>query len=190
MWVHPSAVPYRTWQDIRAMAHINCARCLFPDGSMEQTGRTASVGTDALVDKSSRDMPNSLAAVMTCSSVADLHVAAHEHHSLGLVFLHDHARPSTMIAAMADWTESLMRPRVRGASTGTMVMAGTFRHSRAAFSEIHCAVRSFDPRRRRHRPGLTLKRRDWWDFKTDGPLQQSSIQFRSWQPCRRLRKCP
>ena len=34
----------------------------------------------------------------------------------------------------------------------------------AAFSEIH-ARRSFDPRGADNRPGLVLKRRDWWDFR-------------------------
>jgi creatinine amidohydrolase len=68
-----------------------------------------------------------------------------------------------MIAAMTDWTESFLRhgfERIywfngHGGNISTI---------EAAFSEIH-ARRSFDPRGADNRPGLVLKRRDWWDFR-------------------------
>jgi len=151
-------LPVSTWQDIEAWLQKS-RTILIPIGSMEQHGPNGFIGTDALCPEiiarhAEAQAPHDLLVGPTFS------VGCAQHHLgfPGTITL----RPTTMIAAMADWTESLMRhgfERIywlngHGGNVATI---------EAAFSEIH-ARRSFDPRGADNRPGLTLKLRNWWDF--------------------------
>jgi creatinine amidohydrolase len=152
-------LPVSTWQDIEAWL-TRSKTIVIPIGSMEQHGPNGFVGTDALC-------PEIIARYAEKTAPDDIlvgptfNVGCAQHHLAfpGTITL----RPSTMIAAMTDWADSLMRhgfERIywyngHGGNIATI---------EAAFSEIH-SRRSFDRNGETNRPGLTLKRRDWWDFK-------------------------
>jgi len=151
-------LPVSTWQDIEAWLQKS-RTILIPIGSMEQHGPNGFIGTDALCPEIIARHAESLAPddVLVGPTFA---VGCAQHHLgfPGTITL----RPSTMIAAMADWTESLMRhgfERIYWLNGH----GGNIATIEAAFSEIH-ARRSFDPRGADNRPGLSLKLRNWWDF--------------------------
>ena len=151
-------LPVSTWQDIEAWLKTS-RTIVVPIGSMEQHGPNGFIGTDALCPEiiarhAEAQAPDDILVGPTFS------VGCAQHHLgfPGTITL----RPSTMIAAMADWTESLMRhgfERIYWLNGH----GGNIASIQAAFSEIH-ARRSFDPRGADNRPGLTLKLRNWWDF--------------------------
>lgn len=148
-----------TWPDIAAWLERSKA-IVIPIGSMEQHGPNGFIGTDALC-------PEIIAHHADKSAPGDIlvgptfNVGCAQHHLgfPGSITL----RPSTMIAAMLDWTNSLVRHGFEkfywfnghGGNIATI---------EAAFSEIH-AQRSFDPRGEDNRPGLKLRRVNWWDYK-------------------------
>jgi creatinine amidohydrolase len=151
-------LPVSTWQDIEAWLKKS-RTILIPIGSMEQHGPNGFIGTDALCPEiiarhAEAQAPDDVLVGPTFS------VGCAQHHLgfPGTITL----RPTTMIAAMTDWTESLMRhgfERIYWLNGH----GGNIATIEAAFSEIH-SRRSFDPRGADNRPGLTLKLRNWWDF--------------------------
>ena len=151
-------LPVSTWQDIESWLKTS-RTILIPIGSMEQHGPNGFVGTDALCPEiiahhAEAQAPDDVLVGPTFS------VGCAQHHLgfPGTITL----RPTTMIAAMTDWTESLMRhgfERIYWLNGH----GGNIATIQAAFSEIH-SKRSFDPRGADNRPGLELKLRNWWDF--------------------------
>ncbi|MEL6474322.1 MAG: creatininase family protein [Pseudomonadota bacterium] len=152
-------LPLSTWQDIEHWLEHSRA-IIIPIGSMEQHGPNGFVGTDGLCPEiialhAEADDPDGVLVGPT------FNVGCAQHHLAfpGTITL----RPSTMIAAMLDWTNSLTRhgfERIywfngHGGNIATI---------NAAFAEIH-AQRSFDPRGEDNRAGLKLKLVNWWDYK-------------------------
>lgn len=152
-------LPVSTWQDIERWL-TRSRTIVVPIGSMEQHGPNGFIGTDALCPEIIAHHAESVAPDdILVGPTFNVGCAQHHLGFPGTITL----RPSTMIAAMADWTESLMRhgfERIYWYNGH----GGNIPTIEAAFSEIH-ARRSFDPRGADNRPGLSLKRRDWWDFR-------------------------
>ena len=148
-----------TWQDIEAWLEKS-KTIVIPIGSFEQHGPNGFLGTDALCPEIIANHAENLAPDdILVGPTFNIGSAQHHLDFPGTITL----RPTTMIAAMADWTESLMRhgfERIYWFNGH----GGNIASIEAAFAEIH-ARRSFDPRGADNRPGLVLKRRDWWDFK-------------------------
>ncbi len=149
-----------TWPDIETWL-ARSKTILIPIGSMEQHGPNGFIGTDALC-------PQIIARAAEALAPDDIligptfNVGCAQHHLgfPGTISL----RPSTMIASIMDWTNSLSRhgfERIYWLNGH----GGNIATIEAAFSEIH-SQRSFDPRGKENRPGLTLKLRNWWDFKS------------------------
>lgn len=152
-------LPVSTWPDIEKWLETS-KTILIPIGSMEQHGPNGFVGTDALCPEIIANYAEALAPDdMLVGPTFNVGCAQHHLGFPGTITL----RPSTMIAAMTDWTDSLMRHGFEkiywlnghGGNIATI---------EAAFAEIH-AKRSFDPKGETNRPDLTLKLRNWWDFK-------------------------
>ncbi len=152
-------LPVSTWPDIETWLKQS-STIVIPIGSFEQHGPNGFIGTDALCPEIIANHADSLdPEALLVGPTFNVGCAQHHLGFPGTVTL----RPSTMIAAMVDWTESLMRHGFRrfywlnghGGNIATI---------EAAFAEIH-ARRSFDPDGARTRPDLALKRRDWWDFR-------------------------
>ena len=153
-------LPVSTWTDIETWLETS-KTIVVPIGSMEQHGPNGFIGTDALCPEIiAREAEKLAPDDMLVGPTFSVGCAQHHLGFPGTITL----RASTMIAAMADWTESLMRhgfERIYWLNGH----GGNIATIEAAFSEIH-ARRSFDPRGEDNRHGLTLKRRDWWDFKS------------------------
>lgn len=150
---------YSSWPEIEGWL-AKSKTVVIPIGSMEQHGPNGFIGTDALCPEiiahyAEKEAPDQMLVAPT------FNVGCAQHHLgfPGTITL----RPSTMIAAMLDWTNSLMRHGFEkfywfnghGGNVATI---------EAAFSEIH-AQRSLDVRGADNRPGLKLKRVNWWDYK-------------------------
>ncbi len=146
-----------TWQDIEAWLERS-STILIPIGSMEQHGPNGFIGTDAICPSViAREAESSSSESMLVGPTFSVGCAQHHLGFPGTITL----RPSTMIAAMVDWTESLVRHGFRrfywfnghGGNIATID---------AAFSEIH-AKRSFRSDGDKL-PGLELKLVNWWDL--------------------------
>jgi creatinine amidohydrolase/Fe(II)-dependent formamide hydrolase-like protein len=149
-----------TWQEIEAYLGRS-KTVVVPIGSNEQHGPTGLLGTDFLCpeiiahDASRRAGPDMLVAPTFAVGMAQHHLGFPGSISL---------RPSTFIAALEDWTRSLVGhgfERIyflngHGGNVATI---------EAAFSEIYAGA-SFD----RRRAGFALKLRNWWDLKGVMPL--------------------
>ena len=148
-----------TWTDVEAWLEHSDSIVL-PIGSFEQHGPNGFIGTDALCPEIIAHHAEALAPEEILVGPV-FNVGSAQHHlafpgSLSL-------RPSTMIAALVDWTNSLARHGFRrllwlnghGGNVATV---------EAAFAEIR-AQRSFDPRGEENRPELDLTLRNWWDYK-------------------------
>lgn len=152
-------LPVSTWPDIENWL-TRSSTIVIPIGSYEQHGPNGFIGTDALCPEIIANHAESLAPeALLVGPTFNIGCAQHHLGFTGTVTL----RPSTMIAAMVDWTESLMRHGFRrfywlNGHGGNIATIET------AFAEIH-SRRSFDPAGAQNRPDLTLKRRDWWDFR-------------------------
>ena len=149
-----------TWPRVEDYLKTNTA-ILIPIGSTEQHGPTGLIGTDALC-------PEIIAA--EAERQADslvgptFNVGCAQHHMAfpGSMTL----RPSTMIAALTDWVNSLHKHGFEkiyflnghGGNAATMD---------AAFSEIY-AQKSLDRAGANHRP-LRCHRQNWWEL--DGIFQ-------------------
>lgn len=149
-----------TWQEIESWL-AKSKTIVVPIGSTEQHGPNGFLGTDALC-------PEIIAKHAEKGHEDDILVAptfnigCAQHHLAfpGTITL----RPSTMIASIVDWTDSLTRhgfERIywfngHGGNVDTI---------KTAFAEIH-AKRSFDPNGESNRPDLKLKLVNWWDYKS------------------------
>lgn len=156
-----------TWPEVEAYLEKSKA-ILIPVGSTEQHGPNGLIGTDALC-------PEIIAFAaeqktdMLIGPTFNVGIAQHHLGFPGSMTV----RPSTMIAAMKDWTDSLIRhgfERIfwfngHGGNTATL---------QAAFAELY-AERSFQ------RPGsnslrdLRLKAKNWWEM--PGVMDECRRQF-------------
>ena len=143
-----------TWQEVEA--YLAKSRALIiPIGSTEQHGPNGLIGTDALCPEIIAKEAAQHAEILIGPT---FNVGCAQHHLAfaGSITL----RPSTMIAAMVDWTTSLQRhgfERIywfngHGGNIATV---------EAAFAEIY-AERSFS--RERSNTDLRLKLMNWWQL--------------------------
>ncbi len=150
-----------TWQDVETYLQSNTG-IIIPIGSMEQHGPTGLIGTDAIC-------PEVIAQRMgdeTGTLIGPTFNVGNAQHHLGFPGSMT-LRPSTMIAAIVDWTESLQRHGFRriywlnghGGNISTI---------QTAFTEVY-AQRSLEPIPPR-RPTVNLKLRNWWEL--DGIMEQ------------------
>lgn len=144
-----------TWQDIEAYLKTSTA-IVVPIGSMEQHGPTGLIGTDALCPEViAKRMGDATGALVGPT----FNVGSAQHHMAfaGSMTL----RPSTMIAAICDWTSSLAR---HGFTKIYWLNGhgGNIATIQAAFAEYY-AQRSLEPVPARQ-PQMTLKLRNWWEF--------------------------
>ena len=147
-----------TWPEIEAQLARSRA-VVIPIGSNEQHGPTGLLGTDFLC-------PQIIA--YAAEKVSDLliaptfNVGMAQHHLgfPGSISL----RPSTFIAALEDWTRSLV-----GHGFERLYFlnghGGNVATIEAAFSEIYAGA-SFD----RRRAGFAMKLKNWWDLPGVSPL--------------------
>jgi len=149
---------YSSWPEIEGWL-AKSKTIVIPIGSTEQHGPNGFVGTDALcpeiiahhAEKGHEDK-------LLVAPTFNIGCAQHHLDFPGTITL----RPTTMIASIVDWTESLMRHGFErlywfnghGGNIDTI---------KAAFAEVH-ARRSFDPRGADNRPDLKLKLVNWWDY--------------------------
>jgi creatinine amidohydrolase len=147
-----------TWQEIEA--HLEGSRTVvIPIGSNEQHGPTGLLGTDFLC-------PQIIAyeaekhSTLLIAPTFNIGMAQHHLGFPGSISL----RPSTFIAALSDWTRSLV-----GHGFERLYFlnghGGNVASIEAGFSEIYAAA-SFD----RRRAGFALKLRNWWDLPGVMPL--------------------
>lgn len=147
-----------TWQNIETWLKTS-QTIVIPIGSMEQHGPNGFIGTDALCPEiiaveAERNAPRDILVGPT------FNVGSAQHHLAfpGTITL----RPSTMIAAMADWTRSLMRHGFRKLYW-LNGHGGNAAPIEAAFAEIR-AERSFALPEANTLPGLDLVLRNWWEL--------------------------
>lgn len=141
-----------TWMEVEDYLKRSTA-ILLPIGSTEQHGPNGLLGTDALCPEIIADEISRKADILIGPT---FNVGSAQHHLAfpGTMTL----RPSTMIAAMQDWTRSLRRHGferlywLNGHGGNVAVI-------RSAFAEIY-AEDSFE---RDGRP-IRLLHRDWWEF--------------------------
>ena len=145
-----------TWCDIEEYLKRSTA-IIVPIGSMEQHGPTGLIGTDSIcpeviANAAAADDPDMLVGPTFSVGCAQHHLGFPGSMTL---------RPSTMIAAIVDWCDSLRRhgfERIywlngHGGNIATIA---------AAFAEVY-AQRSLD-RPDSARPALTLRQRNWWEM--------------------------
>lgn len=145
-----------TWCDIEDYL-ARSTSILVPIGSMEQHGPTGLIGTDAICPEviavtAAKDNPDMLVGPTFSVGCAQHHLGFP-----GSITL----RPSTMIAAIADWSTSLRRHGFKqiywlnghGGNIATIS---------AAFAEVY-AERSFSGPASAL-SALTMRQRNWWDL--------------------------
>lgn len=145
-----------TWCDIESYLERSKA-ILVPIGSIEQHGPTGLLGTDALCPTIIAHAAAAEDPDILIGPTFSVGCAQHHLGFPGTITL----RPSTMIAAILDWSESLRRhgfTRIYWLNGH----GGNIATISAAFSEIH-AQRSFAS------PdsalvSLNLRQRNWWDL--------------------------
>src|SRR5512142_1155887 len=149
-----------SWPEIDAYLQTSKA-ILIPIGSTEQHGPIGLLGTDALCPEYIGRRAGDEAGFLVGPT---FNVGQSQHHMSfpGTITL----RPSTMIAAMTDWAESLRRhgfERIywlngHGGNIATIT---------AAFSEMYHAVtfdRSGGDRSGSNHPPLRCSLRNWWEL--------------------------
>jgi len=143
-----------SWPEIEAYLQTSKA-ILIPIGSTEQHGPIGLLGTDALCSELIAQRAGDEGGFLVGPT---FNVGQAQHHMAfpGTITL----RPSTMIAAMTDWANSLRRhgfERIywlngHGGNVATM---------NAAFSEIHHTT-SLNPHS--NQPALRCTMRNWWEL--------------------------
>tara|TARA_B100000678_G_scaffold75497_1_gene62023 strand:+ start:22499 stop:23251 length:753 start_codon:yes stop_codon:yes gene_type:complete len=145
-----------TWPEIETYLESSRA-ILIPIGSTEQHGPNGLIGTDALcpeiIAAATEEKTELLVGPTFSVGIAQHHLAFPGSMTL---------RPSTMIAAMKDWTDSLIRhgfERIfwlngHGGNTATI---------QAAFAEIY-SERSLKVGGKDNLPDLRLKAVNWWEL--------------------------
>lgn len=145
-----------TWQDVET--YLNKSKgIIVPIGSMEQHGPTGFIGTDSICPEVIAKRVGDATGILIGPT---FNVGCAQHHMAfpGSMTL----RPSTKIAAICDWSMSLMKHGFEkiywlnghGGNIATI---------QAAFAEVY-AQRSLAAVKENH-PGVTLKLRNWWEFK-------------------------
>ena len=145
-----------TWQDVETYLKKSKG-IIVPIGSMEQQGPTGFIGTDSICPEVIAKRVGDATGILIGPT---FNVGCAQHHMAfpGSMTL----RPSTMIAAICDWSMSLMKHGFEkiywlnghGGNIATI---------QAAFAEVY-AQRSLAAVKENH-PGVTLKLRNWWEFK-------------------------
>jgi creatinine amidohydrolase len=144
---------FSTWPEVEARLERS-RTIVVPVGSTEQHGPTGLLGTDALCPEIIAREAHEAGDLLVAPTFA-VGMAQHHLGFPGTISL----RPSTMIAAVRDWCESLHGhgfDRIywlngHGGNAATL---------EAAFSEVY-AEASFG----RRRGGLALRLRNWWELK-------------------------
>lgn len=144
-----------TWPDIEAYLEKSKG-IIVPIGSMEQHGPTGLIGTDSICPEVIAKKVGDDSGVLIGPT---FNVGCAQHHLgfPGSMTL----RPSTMIAAICDWTDSLAR---HGFTKVYWLNGhgGNIATIQAAFAEVY-AKRSLEPVPARQKE-ITLKLRNWWEF--------------------------
>lgn len=150
-----------TWPEIEARLARGARTIVVPVGSTEQHGPTGLLGTDAICPEAIARAAYEAGDVLVGPTFA-VGMAQHHLGFPGTISL----RPSTMIAAVRDWTASL---QLHGFDRIVWLNGhgGNVHTLEAAFAEVY-AEASFA----RREAGLALKLRNWWDLKGVGPLLQ------------------
>jgi creatinine amidohydrolase len=144
-----------TWPEVEAYLAKSKA-ILIPIGSTEQHGPNGLLGTDALCPEIIGKRAGDETGILVGPT---FNVGQAQHHMgfSGTITL----RPSTMIAAMMDWSQSLVRhgfERIYWLNGH----GGNIATINAAFSEIYHGV-SFDRSGSNH-PPLRCTLRNWWEL--------------------------
>ena len=143
----------QTWQEVEA--YLKSAKgIIVPIGSTEQHGPNGLIGTDAICAELIAKGVGEAAGAMV-GPVINVGNAQHHLAFSGSISL----RPSTLIAVIADYVQSLARHGFErfffiNGHGGNIATVG------AAFQEIH-AARSFAPGG--NAPGPRLKLKNWWE---------------------------
>ncbi|HSC18021.1 MAG TPA: creatininase family protein [Rhizomicrobium sp.] len=144
-----------SWPEIDAYLKTSKA-ILIPIGSTEQHGPNGLLGTDALCPEIIANRAGDEAGILVAPT---FNVGQAQHHMAfpGTITL----KPSTMIAAMKDWAESLAR---HGFERLYWLNGhgGNINTINAAFSEIYHGIR-FDRAGSNH-PPLRCTLRNWWEL--------------------------
>jgi creatinine amidohydrolase len=147
-----------TWQEIEAFLQTS-RTVVIPIGSNEQHGPTGLLGTDFLCPEIIAHEAQKRADLLVAPTF-NIGMAQHHLGFPGSISL----RPTTFIAALTDWTRSLV-----GHGFERLYFlnghGGNVATIEAAFSEIYSAA-SFD----RRSAGFALKLRNWWDLPGVMPL--------------------
>lgn len=143
----------QTWQEVEAYL-ASAKGVIVPIGSTEQHGPNGLIGTDAICAELIAKGVGEAAGAMV-GPVINVGNAQHHLAFSGSISL----RPSTLIAVVADYVQSLARHGFErfffiNGHGGNIATVG------AAFQEIH-ASRSFTPGG--NAPGLRLKLKNWWE---------------------------
>ena len=145
-----------TWREVEAYLQQHRS-ILIPIGSMEQHGPTGLIGTDSICPTVIAEAAGADDPEMLIGPTFSVGCAQHHLGFPGSMTL----RPSTMIAVMRDWVQSLQRhgfERIywfngHGGNIATIA---------AAFAEIY-AERSLAPPERAP-AALQMRQRNWWEF--------------------------
>jgi len=144
-----------SWQEVEKYLQTSKA-ILIPIGSTEQHGPNGLLGTDALCPEIIGKRAGDEAEILVAPT---FNVGQAQHHMAfpGTITL----KPSTMIAAMRDWAESLAR---HGFERLYWLNGhgGNINTINAAFSEIYHGI-SFDRAGANH-PPLRCTLRNWWEL--------------------------
>src|SRR5215475_15634163 len=145
-----------TWPEVEAYLAKSKA-ILIPIGSTEQHGPNGLLGTDALCPEIIGRRAGDEAGILVGPT---FNVGQAQHHMAfsGTITL----RPSTMIAAMMDWAQSLTRHGFERLYWFNG-HGGNINTINAAFSEIYHGV-SFGDDRGSNRAPLRLMLRNWWEL--------------------------
>jgi creatinine amidohydrolase/Fe(II)-dependent formamide hydrolase-like protein len=147
-----------TWPEIEAYLTRSKA-VVIPIGSNEQHGPTGLLGTDFLCPQIIAYEAEKQSDLLVAPTF-NIGMAQHHLGFPGSISL----RPSTFIAALSDWTRSLV-----GHGFERLYFlnghGGNVASIEAGFSEIYAAA-SFD----RRRAGFALKLKNWWDLQGVSPL--------------------
>jgi creatinine amidohydrolase/Fe(II)-dependent formamide hydrolase-like protein len=144
-----------TWPEIDKYLETSKA-ILIPIGSTEQHGPNGLLGTDALCPEIIAKRAGDESGILVGPT---FNVGQAQHHMAfsGTITL----RPSTMIAAMMDWTQSLRR---HGFERLYWLNGhgGNINTINAAFSEIYHGITFGEPGS--NRPPLRQMLRNWWEL--------------------------
>ena len=144
-----------TWQEVEAYLK-NSTAILIPIGSTEQHGPSGLIGTDALCPEIIGGLAADESGLLMAPTF-NIGVAQHHMEFPGSMTL----RPSTFIANMIDWVDSLAK---HGFARFYFLNGhgGNIATINAGFAEIY-ASRSLDTGNAR--PPIKCKLRNWWDGK-------------------------